>query len=115
MNMEYLHKPNYFFFAHKMVLFLEKYIKQHPMEQEAHFNLQTIYDLFSHDRASSTVNLEGILNIVDEYLINTHQGIVNLVHEYDIHLDNHVLSLNFHPQAMQSVINGESVFFPKVA
>lgn len=115
MNMQYLHKPNYFFFAHKMVLFLEKYIKQHPMEQEVHFNLQTIYDLFSYDRASSTVNLEGILNIVDEYLINTHQGIVNLVHKYDIHLDNHVLSLNFHPQVMQSVINGESVFFPKVA
>lgn len=115
MNMEYLHKPNYFFFAHKMVLFLEQYIKQHPMEQEANFNLQTIYDLFSHDRASSTINLEGILNIVDEYLINTQQGIVGLVNRYNLHLDNHVLTLNFHPQAMQSVIDGESIFFPNAA
>lgn len=115
MNMEYLHKPNYFFFAHKMVLFLEKHIKQHPMQQEVQFNLQTIYDLFSHDRASSTVNLEGILNIVDEYLIDSEQGIVTLLNQYRIHLDTHTLTLKFHPDAMQSVINGASVFFPKAA
>ncbi|WP_111896091.1 hypothetical protein [Acinetobacter sp. MB5] len=115
MNMEYLHKPDYFFFAHKMVLFLEKYIKQHPSEQEATFHLQAIYDLFSQDRASSTINLEGILNIVDEYLIDTHQGIVTLISDYDIHLDTHILTLNFHPNAMQSIIEGASVFFPKVA
>ncbi|MHA3054570.1 hypothetical protein E0H77_13420 [Acinetobacter sp. ANC 4633] len=115
MNMEYLHKPDYFFFAHKMVLFLEKYIKQHPMEQEATFHLQAIYDLFGQDRASSTINLEGILNIVDEYLIDTQHGIATLIHDYSIHLDNHILTLNFHPHAMQSVSHGASVFFPKVA
>lgn len=115
MNMEYLHKPNYFFFAHKMVLFLENYIKKHPTEQEAHFNLETIYDLFSHDRASSTVNLEGILNIVDEYLIDTQQGISALINKYTIHHDNHTLTLNFHPYVMQSVVNGANVFFPQVA
>ncbi|MHA3098530.1 hypothetical protein [Acinetobacter brisouii] len=115
MNMEYLHKPDYFFFAHKMVLFLEKYIKQHPTEQEVTFHLQTIYDLFGQDRASSTINLEGILNIVDEYLIDTQHGISTLIHDYHIQIDQHILTISFHPHAMQSVICGASVFFPKVA
>lgn len=33
MNMLYTHKPNYYFFAHKFVLFLESYLKNHPTEE----------------------------------------------------------------------------------
>ncbi|WP_333661728.1 hypothetical protein [Acinetobacter sp.] len=115
MNMLYTHKPNYYFFAHKLVLFLESYLKNHPIEQQTSFNLQTIYDLFSHDRASSTTNLEGILNIADEYVLNTDEGQQALIRAYHVHLDNHVLALEFNPKAIASLKAGQSIVSPQAA
>lgn len=115
MNMLYTHKTNYYFFAHKFVLFLESYIKNHPQELITSFNLQTIYDLFSHDRASSTTNLEGILNIADEYMLETDEGQQPLIHAYHVHLDNHVLTLEFNAKAMISLKSGQSLISPQAA
>ena len=115
MNMLYTHKPNYYFFAHKFVLFLESYLKNHPTEEQTSFNLQTIYDLFSHDRASSTTNLEGILNIADEYVFETEDGLLPLISKHSVNLKNHVLSLEFTPQALASLLSGHSLVNPKAA
>ena len=115
MNMLYTHKPNYYFFAHKFVLFLESYLKAHPFEQLTSFNLHTIYDLFSHDRASSTTNLEGILNIADEYVLETDEGSQPLIRSYHLHLDNHVLTLEFNPKAVESLKAGQIIVSPLAA
>ncbi|MFV5265319.1 hypothetical protein ACMUMS_17450 [Acinetobacter courvalinii] len=115
MNMLYTHKPNYYFFAHKLVLFLESHLKSHPLEKQTSFNLQTIYDLFGHDRASSTTNLEGILNIADEYVLETDEGQQSLIRSYHVHLDNHVLTLEFNPKAVDSLKSGQTIVNPKVA
>ena len=115
MNMLYTHKPNYYFFAHKFVLFLESYLKAHPFEQQTSFNLHTIYDLFSHDRASSTTNLEGILNIADEYVLETEEGSQPLIRSYHLHLDNHVLTLEFNPKAVESLKAGQIIVSPLAA
>ena len=115
MNMLYTHKPNYYFFAHKFVLFLEQHLKSHPTEQHTSFNLQTIYDLFSHDRASSTTNLDGILNIADEYVLDTEDGPQSLIRSYHVHLDNHVLTLEFNPKAINSLKAGQTLINPKAA
>ncbi|CAM4174249.1 MULTISPECIES: hypothetical protein [Acinetobacter] len=115
MNMLYTHKPNYYFFAHKFVLFLESYLKSHPTEQQTSFNLQTIYDLFSHDRASSTTNLEGILNIADEYVLETDEGQQSLIQSYHVHLDNHVLTLAFNTKAVESLKAGQTIVSPQAA
>ena len=115
MNMLYTHKPNYYFFAHKFVLFLESYLKSHATEQQTSFNLQTIYDLFSHDRASSTTNLEGILNIADEYVLETDEGSQPLIRSYHLHLDNHVLTLEFNPKAVESLKAGQIIVSPLAA
>ena len=115
MNMLYTHKPNYYFFAHKFVLFLESYLKAYPFEQQTSFNLHTIYDLFSHDRASSTTNLEGILNIADEYVLETDEGSQPLIRSYHLHLDNHVLTLEFNPKAVESLKAGQIIVSPLAA
>lgn len=115
MNMEYTHQPDYFFFAHRLVLFLEDHLRKHP-HAEAEFNLQSIHhQVFGHDRASSSINLEGILNIADEYLLNTDMGVLPLIQNYHIYFDNHVLKLHFHPASIQSVVSGQSSLYPKVA
>ncbi|MBP3010426.1 hypothetical protein J8395_07085, partial [Acinetobacter baumannii] len=67
------------------------YLLKHPTEQNTTFNLQTIYDVFSHDLASSTTNLEGILNIADEYVLETEEGLLPLISSHSINLKNHVL------------------------
>ena len=115
MNMLYTHKPNYYFFAHKFVLFLEDYLKSHSYEHETSFNLQTIYDLFGHDRASSTTNLEGILNIADEYVLETDEGQQSLIRSYHVHLDNHVLNLEFNTKAVESLKAGQTIVSPQAA
>lgn len=116
MNMLYTHKPNYYFFAHKFVLFLEDYLKSHSTEQQrTSFNLQTIYDLFGHDRASSTTNLEGILNIADEYALDTDEGQQALIRAYHVHLDNHVLTLEFNPKAVACLKGGQTIVSPQAA
>ncbi|ESK53998.1 hypothetical protein [Acinetobacter tjernbergiae] len=115
MNMLYTHKPNYYFFAHKLVLFLESYLKNHPTQEQTSFNLQTIYDLFSHDRASSTTNLEGILNIADEYVLETNEGQQPLIRDYHVHLDNHVLTLQFNAKAVASLKSGQIIVSPQAA
>ncbi|EXS25012.1 MULTISPECIES: hypothetical protein [Acinetobacter] len=114
-SMKYSYKPNYFFFAHKLVLFLKDYLIKHPTEQQTTFNLQTIYDIFSHDLASSTTNLEGILNIADEYVFETEDGLLPLISKHSVNLKNHVLSLEFTPQALASLLSGRSLVNPKAA
>lgn len=115
MNLHYTHKPNYYFYAHKLVLFLENHVKKHPSDVQETFNLNTIYDLFDHDFASSSTNLEGILNIVDEYVIETETGREALVAQYRISLDNHVLTLSFNPNAVTRLIQGQTITYPKAA
>ena len=115
MDMLYTHKPNYYFFAHKFVLFLESRLKKHASDAQMTFHLQTIYDLFSHDRASSTTNLEAILNIADEYVLDTDEGPQPLIRAYHIHLENHILTLEFNPKAIESLKSGQTIVSPQAA
>lgn len=67
MSLKFTHKPDYFLYAQLFVRHLENYIVKHPEENAPNFNLQDIYDLFGKDFASASTNLEGILNIADEW------------------------------------------------
>ncbi len=106
MNLEYSHKPNYFFFAQTFVRFIEGYIKKNPTAMHAEFDIRDIYNLFRQDFAASTTNLEAILNIADEYAVNTTKGIQNLILKYHIHADSDRLSLDFDPDAVDSLLAG---------
>lgn len=67
--MEFSSKPNYFLFAQLLIRHIENYVKKHADAQNAIFDLRDVYELFRQDLAATTTNLEGILNIADEYLL----------------------------------------------
>ena len=69
MDVNFSHKPDYFLFAQLLIRHIEGYIKKHPDANNAIFDLRDIYELFRHDLASTTTNLEGILNIADEIVV----------------------------------------------
>lgn len=115
MNMEYTHKTDYFFFAHKFVQFLQSHLEKYPNEITTNIHLSTLDDIFGHDRASFTINLDSILNIVDAYHLDTLIGDQNLVHHHDINTRKHLLTIFFNEEALRSLRAGQLIQYPKVA
>jgi acyl-CoA-binding protein len=87
---EYTHKPNYFLFAQLLIRHIENMFKT-PDADNAIFDLRDIYELFRQDKASTTTNLEGILNIVDEYKIETINGDQKIISRYKIDAENNFI------------------------
>ena len=63
---------------------VEGYIEKHPDAQNAIFDLRDIYELFRQDFASATTNLDAILNIADQYKVETLNGDQKLISHYAI-------------------------------
>ena len=112
MSLEYTHKPNYFLFAQLLVRHVESYIKKHPDAQNAIFDLRDIYELFRQDFASTTTNLNGILNIADQYKVETLKGDQKLISSYAIDAINNSLLLDFNPDALESLQQGKTIIEP---
>ena len=112
MNLEYSHKPNYFFFAQTFIRYLESHVKKHPNDVNLELEGVQIYDLFRQDLAATTTNLEAILSIADEYSVQTPQGSQALIQQYHIHADANRLSLVFNADAVASLVAGEPIAEP---
>ncbi len=110
--MDYTHKPNYFLFAQLLVRHVETYIEKHPDASNAIFDLRDIYELFRQDKASATTNLDGILNIADEYKVETLNGDQPLISRYSIDSQNNSLLINFNADALEGLKNGKSIIAP---
>lgn len=112
MQLAYSHKPNYFFFAQLLIRHVESYIHKHPDANNAIFDLRDIYQLFREDFASTTTNLEGILNIADAYRVETLNGDQTLIQSYKIDVKNNSLLIDFHPDALQRLKSGYPLLEP---
>ena len=112
MSLEFTHKPNYFLFAQLIVRHLESYIKKHPDASNAIFDLRDIYQIFRQDLASTTTNLDGILNIADEYAVETLNGDKKLISQYKIDAANNSLLIDFNPDALAAIKDGKQVIAP---
>ena len=112
MSLEFTHKPNYFLFAQLIVRHLESYIKKHPDASNAIFDLRDIYQIFRQDLASTTTNLDGILNIADEYTVETLNGDKKLISQYKIDAANNSLLIDFNPDALAAIKDGKQVIAP---
>ena len=112
MNLEYSHKPNYFLYAQLMIHHIKGYIEKHPDTNHAVFDLRDVYQVFREDLASSTTNLDGILNIADEYSVDTLNGDQKIIASYKINADNNTLALEFHPDAVAALNNGAKIIEP---
>ena len=112
MNLEFTHKPDYFLFAQLIIRHIENYVAKHPDADNAIFDLRDIYELFRQDKASATTNLDGIMNIADEYRVETLNGDEKLINRYSIDAKNNSLLIDFNPNALESLKNGKSIIAP---
>lgn len=112
MSLEFTHKPNYFLYAQLIIRHIENYIEKHPDADNAIFDMRDIYELFRQDKASATTNLDGILNIADEYKVETLNGDKKLISSYSIDIENNSLLFDFDKDALESLKNGKSVIAP---
>lgn len=112
MNLEFSHKPNYFLFAQLMIHHIESYIKKHPDASNAIFDLRDIYQVFRQDLASTTTNLDGILNIADEYTVETLNGDRKIISHYQIDAKNNSLLIDFDSEALIAIREGKKIHEP---
>ncbi|QIO06729.1 hypothetical protein [Acinetobacter shaoyimingii] len=112
MTLEFSHKPNYFMYAQLIIRHIESYIKMHPDAQNAIFDLRDIYHLFQEDFASTTTNLDGILNIADEYTVDTISGDQKIISQYNIDAANNRLLIDFNAEALDALKSGKKIIEP---
>ena len=110
--MEFSSKPNYFLFAQLIIRHIENYVKKHPDAQNAIFDLRDIYELFRHDLAATTTNLEGILNIADEYRIDTIKGDQKIISDFKIDAEQNSLLIDFNADALEALKEGKPFIAP---
>jgi hypothetical protein len=112
MSLAFTHKPNYFLFAQLIIRHIENYIRKHPDSHDATFDLRDIYELFRQDLASATTNLDGIMNIADEYRVETLDGDQKLIRRYEINAQDHLLFVELEPTAVTALHKGKQIIPP---
>ena len=100
MSLAFTHKPDYFLFAQLIIRHIQTYVQKNPETNQASFELRDIYELFRQDMASATTNLDGIMNIADEYQVETLDGDQKLIRRY------------FDPAAVTALRNGRPIIPP---
>lgn len=112
MSLEYTHKPNYFLYAQLIIRHIENYIEKHPDAENAIFDMRDIYELFRHDKAAASTNLDSILNIADAYKVETLDGDKTLITRYLVDIENNSLLFDFNKDALNSLKNGKAIIPP---
>lgn len=112
MTLEFTHKPNYYLYAQLIIRHIEGYIKKHPDANNAIFDLRDIYQIFREDLPSTTTNLDAILNIADEYTVDTLSGDQKIISHYKIDATNNSLLIDFNTDALTSLKEGKRIIEP---
>ena len=112
MSLRFSHKPNYFLFAQLLVRHIQDYVQKHPNISQVAFDLRDIHALFQEDHASSSINLDGIMNIADEYKVETLNGDEKLISRYAIDAKNNSLLIDFNTNALAALKNGKDIIAP---
>ena len=112
MSLAFTHKPDYFLFAQLIIRHIQNYVQKHPDINNVSFDLRDIYDLFHQDMASATTNLDGIMNIADEYQVETLDGDQKLIRRYAIEAKENKLLLELEPAAVTALRNGRQIIPP---
>lgn len=113
MPLTFTHKPNYFLHAHSLVNFLVQQISKADTNSSTQtYVLRDIYHVFGDDFASATSNLEGILNLADNYHIGVEDDAHILIQKYSINGEANTLTIQFNPAAIESIKQGAQVIAP---
>lgn len=108
----FAHKPNYFFLSHTLVGFLSNKVQQAGELSELTVDLKDIFNLFHQDLASTTSNLEGIINIADNYHVGTESPEYRFISSYKIHAESNTVTFHFSPKAVQALQQGQALIAP---
>ncbi|WP_111895666.1 hypothetical protein [Acinetobacter sp. MB5] len=111
MSLDISHKPNYFLFAQLLVRFIETHPPTHPTTQ-LQIPLSQLQEIFQGDAAATSINLEGILNIANEYKVETLSGDKKLIQSYEIDNEQLNLVLDLNAQAISEMIQGKALIAP---
>lgn len=112
MSLEFTHKPNYFLYAQLLIRHIESYIKKHPDANNAIFDLRDIYQVFREDLPSTTTNLDTILNIADEYTVETISGDQKIISRYNINATDNSLLIDFNTESLAALREGNKIIEP---
>jgi hypothetical protein len=112
MSLDFTHKPNYFLYAQLIIRHIEGYVKKHPNTNNAIFDLRDIYQIFQQDLPSTTTNLNAILNIADEYTVDTISGDQKIINNYNIDASNNSLLIDFNVEAVSALRDGKRINEP---
>ena len=112
MSLEFTHKPNYFLYAQLIIRHIEQHVKKHAVLDELTLELRDIYTLFQQDLASASINLDGIMNIADEYKVETLSGDQKIIQAYHIHATEQTLVLQLHQDAVTALTEGKKIIAP---
>ncbi|MHA3091454.1 hypothetical protein [Acinetobacter brisouii] len=111
MSLDISHKPNYFMFAQLLVRFIESHLPVHPNTQ-LKIPFDQLQHLFQNDLAATSINLEGILNIANEYKVETLSGDQKLIEFYQIDHEQLNLTLDLNAQAISELLQGKPLITP---
>jgi len=112
MSLSFTHKPDYFLFAQLIVRHIQNYLQKHSDTNQVSFELRDLYALFREDKASATINLDGIMNIADEYKVETLKGDQKLIRHYEIFAKEDKIVIDFEPAAVTALRNGRDIIPP---
>ncbi|MEB3754632.1 hypothetical protein [Acinetobacter sp. MD2(2019)] len=110
MSLEFTHKPNYFMFAQLLMRYVQQQTSSAASTLEV--SMHDLSELFHHDTASITTNLDSILNIADEYKVETVQGDQKIIESYSKDSTQQVLILKLNAEAMKSLSDGKRLIEP---
>ena len=111
MNLDISHKPNYFLFAQLLMRFIEKHPPTPPHNQLT-IPLTQLEEIFQGNAAATTMNLQGILNIADEYQIETLSGDQKLIQSYHVDSEQSALVLELNPESITELAQGKPLITP---
>ncbi|MFC3902635.1 hypothetical protein SAMN05421749_103395 [Acinetobacter marinus] len=106
------HKPDYFLHAHLLANYLSNRIQKAGEITTLTMTGKEVYDLFDHDFASTTSDLEGIINITDNYHVAENSPEYKLIADYKIHAEHNTVTFNFNPKAVQALVQGQALLAP---
>ncbi|KAA8734480.1 hypothetical protein F4V57_05850 [Acinetobacter qingfengensis] len=112
MSVNFTNKPNYFFFAQALINFLQGKIQSGVITDSRHsFALATIYETFGQDLAASTANLDGILNIADNYYAGDDPQ-QKLIEQYRINAESNQIEFIFNEATVNAIKYGAELHAP---
>ncbi|MFT4021401.1 MAG: hypothetical protein QM666_07780 [Acinetobacter sp.] len=111
MTLDFIHKPNYFLFSQLLIRHLQQNL---PTDGSNIIRIPfaRLQEIFQDDTASVTTNLQGILNIADEYKIDTLSGDQAIIQNYQIDSAQKELNITLNTDAIASLKDSKSPLEP---